>query len=164
VKNLTALRANFFMENVLSSLPTIVKDGAIYQVVATANKLPQVATADIAAIAADVLLAHKPGQHIIDVTGPEDISFDQVAQFIGTAVGKPVRNVLIPPDAFQAALVKEGFTPEVAREFVTMEQAIDNGLGHEFHGEELRKGKITFQQFVRETFVAVYQQARGAAA
>jgi uncharacterized protein YbjT (DUF2867 family) len=164
VKNLTALRANFFMENVLSSLPTIVKDGNIYQVVATANKLPQVATADIAAIAADVLLAHKPGQHIIDVTGPEDISFDQVAQFIGTAVGKPVRNVLIPPDAFQAALVKEGFTPEVAREFVTMEQAIDNGLGQEFHGEELRKGKITFQQFVRETFVPVYQQARGAAA
>jgi uncharacterized protein YbjT (DUF2867 family) len=164
VRNLTALRANLFMENVLSSLPTIVKDGSIYQVVATSNKLPQVATADIAAIAAEVLLAHKPGQHIIDVTGPEPISFDQVAQFISAAVGKPVRNVLIPPDAFQAALVKEGFTPEVAREFVTMEQAIDNGLGNEFHGEELRKGKVTFQQFVRETFVPVYQQARGVAA
>lgn len=164
VKNLTALRANFFMENVLSSLPTIINDGSIYQVVATSNKLPQVATADIAAIAAEKLLARQDGQHIIDVTGPEQISFDQVAQVVGTAVGKPVRNVLIPPDAFQAALIKEGFTPEVAREFVTMEQAIDNGLGHEFHGDEHRKGKITFQQFVRETFVPIYKQARGAAA
>jgi hypothetical protein len=72
--------------------------------------------------------------------------------------------VVIPPDAFQAALIKEGFTPEVAREFVTMEQAIDTGLGLEFQGEEQRRGKITYQQFVRESFLPVYQQARGAAA
>jgi uncharacterized protein YbjT (DUF2867 family) len=164
VKNLTALRANFFMENVLGSLPTIVKDGTIYQVVPSTNKLPQVSTADIAAIAADVLMAHQAGQHVIDVMGPEPISFDQAARYISTAVGKNINNVVIPPDAFEAALVKEGFTPEVAREFVTMEKAIDTGLGNEFKGEEQRHGKITYQQFVRETFLPVYQQARGAAA
>jgi uncharacterized protein YbjT (DUF2867 family) len=164
-KNVTALRANLFMENVLSSIPTIIKDGAIYGVVSGSKKLPQVATADIAEIAADVLLARQAGQHIIDVTGPEDISFDQAAQYIGTAIGKPVRNVVIPADALERAAIQMGFTPEVAREFVTMQQAIDTGLGQEFHGEERRRGKIHFGQFVRDVFVPVYQQAkRGAAA
>lgn len=164
-KNLTSLRANLFMENVLSSIPTILKDGSIYALVSGARSLPQVATADIAAVAADVLLAHKPGQHIIDVTGPEDISFDQAAQYIGTAVGKPVRNVILPPEQFEQAAGQMGFTPEVAREFVTMEKAIDTGLGQEFHGEERRRGKTTFQDFVRQVFVPAYQQAtRGAAA
>jgi uncharacterized protein YbjT (DUF2867 family) len=164
-KNITALRANLFMENVLSSIPTILKDGAIYALVSGSRKLPQVATGDIAAVAADVLLARQPGQHIIDVTGPEDISFDQAAQYIGTAVGKPVRNVILSPEQFEQAASQMGFTPEVAREFVTMEQAIDTGLGQEFHGEERRRGKITFQDFVRQVFVPAYQQAtRGAAA
>ena len=165
VKNVTALRANLFMENVLSSIPTILKDSVIYGIVSGSRRLPQVATGDIAAVATDVLLARQPGQHVVDVTGPEDISFEQAAQYIGTGVGKPVRNMVIPPEQFEKAAQQMGFTPEVAREFVTMEKAIDTGLGQEFHGDERRRGQITFQQFVRDTFVPAYQQAkRGAAA
>lgn len=164
-KNLTALRANLFMENVLSAIPTILKDAAIYGVVSGSRALPQVATADIATVGADVLLAHKPGQHIIDVVGPEQISFDQAAQTISAAIGRPVKNVVVPPDAFEQAALQMGFTKEVAHEFVVMEKAIDSGLGLEFHGEEQRRGNITFQQFVRDVFVPAYQQAkRGAAA
>lgn len=163
-RNLTILRANYFMENILSSLPEIVKDGNIYSLVSGSSSLPQVATADIASVAADVLLSLQSGQRVVDVAGPENLKFDQVAQMTGTAVGKKIQHATVPPESMIPALVGAGFSQEVAQEFVEMEQAIDKDLGHDLKGDEQRRGTVSFQQFVREIFVPAYQRARGAAA
>jgi uncharacterized protein YbjT (DUF2867 family) len=163
-KNLTILRANYFMENVLSSLPEIMKDGNIYALVTGSVSMPQVATADIANVAADVLLKPQSGHRVVDVVGPEDLKFDQVAQMVGTAIGKKVNHATVPPESMAPALVGAGFSQEVAREFVEMEQSFEKNLAHDLKGDEQRRGTITFQQFLRETFLPAYQQARGAAA
>jgi uncharacterized protein YbjT (DUF2867 family) len=163
-KNLTILRANYFMENIMGSLPTIVKDGNIYSIVSGTSHLPQVATADIARVAADILLAPTSDQSVVDLVGPEDLRFDQAAAIIATGLGKKVQHTTVSPEAITPVLVGEGFSQEVAREFVEMEQAIDRNLGNEFEGDEQRRGTITFQQFVRDTLMPAYQQARTAAA
>lgn len=163
-KNLTILRANYFMENVLESLPTIIKDGNIYAVVSGSSHLPQVATADIARVAADILLAPHSGQRVVDLIGPEDLRFDQVAAIIATAIGKKVQHATVSPEAITPVLVGEGFSQEVAREFVEMEQSFDRDLGNDLQGDEQRRGTTTFQQFVREVLVPAYQRAQSAAA
>jgi uncharacterized protein YbjT (DUF2867 family) len=163
VKNLTALRANYFMENVLSSLPTII-GGNIYSVVPGSATTPQIATADVAAISADVLLAGRDGQHILDLAGPEDISYDQVAETLSKTTGKTVRHVVVPDEALVSGLVGAGISSELARELVEMQHAFAKGMPHEFLGEQKLTGKLGFAQFAREVFLPSYRKASASAA
>ncbi len=162
-KDVTHLRANYFMENVLSSLPTIKADGAIYSTVPSDVSADQVATADIAEAAAHYLLHGPRGHHVVDVFGPESISFGKVATAVGEAIGKPVRHVQIPPDALKGALASAGLSADLAAQFIEMQQGMANGLLRERLGDLQWKGKITFTQFASDVVRPAYQQTTAAA-
>ena len=158
-KNVTSLRPNVFMENVFNSLPTIVDDGSIYMTVPGKTKAPQVATRDIAEIAADQLLARRKGHHIVDIVGPKDITFDETAKVLSSSTGKTIQVIPIPGEAMKQGLMAAGISPEMAELFLEMEEALAGGLAHEFRGEEKFTGKTTFEQFAREVFQPVYLEA-----
>jgi uncharacterized protein YbjT (DUF2867 family) len=162
-KDVIHLRANYFMENVLSSLPTIASDGAIYAAMPGSTTSEQVATADIAEAAAHYLLRGPRGHHAVDVFGPESISFDQVAATVGGAIGKPVRHLQIPPDALKAALTSAGLSADLAAELVEMQQAMSDGLLRELVGDLRWKGKVTFAKFAQEEIKPAYRQATAVA-
>jgi uncharacterized protein YbjT (DUF2867 family) len=162
-KDVIHLRANYFMENVLSSLPTIASDGAIYAAMPGSTTSEQVATADIAEAAAYYLLRGPRGHHAVDVFGPESISFDQVAATVGGAIGKPVRHLHIPPDALKAALTSAGLSGDLAAELVELQQAMSDGLLRELVGDLRWKGKVTFAKFAQEVIKPAYRQATAAA-
>ena len=151
-KNITALRPNFFMENVLNSLPTILHDGSIYSSIPGSVTAPQNATRDIAEIAAEYLLAPRSGHHVIDVVGPQDLSFDRSAEILGRTIGKPIRVVSVPGEALKQGLKQAGISPEMAELYVEMEEALGAGLAHEFRGDENRVGKTTYEEFAGEVF------------
>ncbi len=158
-KNVVSLRPNLFMENILSSIPTIQAEGSIYSMVPGSITAPQVATQDIAEAAADQLLALRDGHHIVDVVGPRDISFDEVSDILGKTVGKSVRVVIVPPAALKQGMVQSGASPEMADLFVQMEEALEHGLSHQFHGEKKVVGKTTYEQFAKDVFLPVYREA-----
>jgi uncharacterized protein YbjT (DUF2867 family) len=162
-KNVIHLRANYFMENVLGSLPTIASDGAIYATTPGTATAEQVATADIAEAAANYLLRGPHGHHAVDVSGPENISFDQVAATVSEAIGKPVRHVQIPPDALKAALTSAGLSADLAAELVELQQAMADGRLSEQVGDLRWKGKVTFAKFAQEVIKPAYRQATAAA-
>ena len=162
-KDVIHLRANFFMDNVLSSLPTIASDGAIYATQPGATTAEQVATADIAEAAAHYLLQGPRGHHAVDISGPENISFDQVAATVGEAIGKPVRHVQIPPVALKAALSSAGLSADLATELVELQQALSEGILREQVGDLRWKGKVSFAQFANEVIKPAYRQATAAA-
>ena len=162
-KDVIHLRANYFMENVLSSLPTIASDGAMYATMPGSAKSEQVATADIAEAAAHYLLRGPRGHHTIDVFGPENISFDQAAATVGEAIGKPVRYVQIPPGALKAALTSAGLTADLAAELVELQQAMADGRLREQVGDLRWKGKLTSAKFAQEVIKPAYRQATAAA-
>jgi uncharacterized protein YbjT (DUF2867 family) len=99
--NVVHLRSNYFMENVLESLPMILSDGAIYSCIPGSAVIEQVATADIAAAAAHYLLEAASGHYVVDVVGPERITYDEIATVVGQVLRKPVKHVQIPPDALK---------------------------------------------------------------
>ena len=157
-KNIVSLRPNEFMENVFFSLPTITTQGSIYGSVPGSMRAPFIATQDIAEVAADFLLKPKNGHYIVDIVGPEERSFDDVAELIGQAIGKTVRYVTIPGEKFKEALVQVGASREMADLFVEMEAASPNIMG-KFLGDEKRTGKITYRQFARDVFAPAYKKA-----
>lgn len=157
------LRANYFMENVLSSLPTIASDGAIYATQPGAATIEQVATADIAEAAAHYLLRGTRGHHVVDIFGPENISFDQVAATVGKTISKPVSHVQIPPDALKAALTSAGLSADLAAELAELQQAMADGVLDARVGDLQWKGKVTFANFAQEVIEPGYRQATAAA-
>ncbi|HET7751954.1 MAG TPA: hypothetical protein VFK81_21345, partial [Terriglobales bacterium] len=162
-KNIVSLRPNEFMENLFFFLPTIIAQGSIYTTIPGAVKAPFIATRDIAEIAAEFLLKPIDGHHVIDIVGPQEISFDEWARIAGEAIGKPIRVVTIPGDKLKAAMSQGGMSPEMAALMVEMEEAAPKILG-EFQGEQKRTGKITFAQFAREVFAPAYKKAVQSAA
>lgn len=158
-KNVISLRANYFMENIFSSLPTIISDSAIYSVVPGDVRVPQIATADIARIAAEQLLNPQRGHHTLDLVGPVEISFDEVASRLTGATGKAIRHVVVPGETLKQGMVHGGLSIEMAELLVEMQEAMTRELGQELRGEKKLTGKITFDQFVQEVFLPVYQSA-----
>jgi uncharacterized protein YbjT (DUF2867 family) len=162
-KNIVSLRPNEFMENVFFSLPTIIGQASIYTSIPGSVKAPFIATEDIAEVAAEFLLNPIDGHHVIDIVGPQEISFDEWARIAGQAIGKQIRVVTVPGDKLKAAMSQSGMSPEMAALLVEMEEAYPKIQG-QFKGEQKRTGKVTFSQFAREVFAPGYKQAVQAAA
>ena len=162
-KNIVSLRPNEFMENLFFSLPTIIAQDSIYTSISGSVTAPMIATQDIAEIAAEYLLNPIDGHHVIDIVGPQEISFDEQARIAGQAIGKNVRVVTVPGDKLKVAMTQAGMSPEMAALLVEMEEAYQEIQGH-FKGDQKRTGKVTFPQFARDVFALGYKKAAKSAA
>jgi uncharacterized protein YbjT (DUF2867 family) len=157
--NFVALRPNYFMENIFSYIPTIISDGNMYTSNTGSITTPQIATQDISEVAADVLLSGMKGQKVVDIAGPEDISFDYCAEVIGRELGKQVRVLTIPGEQLKLAFVEAGLSSQVADLLVEMQGSFERGMPHELVGDEKRVGKMSYPQFVREVVVPAAKNA-----
>jgi len=103
----TFLRPNLFMQGLLNFRSTILSDGAIYAPAGSA-KVSVVDVRDIASIAAKVLTETGHVGKSYDITGPEALTHEGMANLLAQALGKPVRYVNVPPEAMRQALQRFG--------------------------------------------------------
>jgi uncharacterized protein YbjT (DUF2867 family) len=102
------LRPNMFMQNVPeSTIPSIGADGNFY-LDAGGARLSMVDTRDVAGVAAAVLTEPGHAGARYDVTGPEALSYDDVAIKLSRALGRPVNYVNVPDDSVREALIGAG--------------------------------------------------------
>jgi uncharacterized protein YbjT (DUF2867 family) len=102
----TFLRPTFFMQNLLG-LADMVKAGTIYQPAAD-SKAGFVDTADIAAVAVEALTEPGHEGQAYDITGPELLSYHDIARIFSEVTGKPVTYQDIPPAAAKQAMMGMG--------------------------------------------------------
>jgi uncharacterized protein YbjT (DUF2867 family) len=116
------VRPNLFLQNVPeSTIPSIDESGTFYADAGQA-RITMVDTRDVAAVAAVALT--EPGQagaHY-DVTGPEALSYADVAAKLTSALGRPVRYADAPDDAVRQALVGAGLSEWFAGALVGLYQ------------------------------------------
>src|SRR5438309_2642399 len=103
----TILRPHVFMQNFLDIAPTIAREGRIRSASGDA-KIPFIDARDIAAVAAVALTApgHEGKKYVL--TGPEALSYGDVALVIGKAVGRPVEYVAESLEEARERLVRAG--------------------------------------------------------
>ncbi len=107
----TILRPNYFAQNVLETVaPSVDPDGNLYASVGAA-RLSMVDTDDVAAVAAHVLTGTGHEGRVYNLTGPEALSYADVAARLAARSGRPVRYVDVPDDAVHAALTGLGMDP-----------------------------------------------------
>jgi uncharacterized protein YbjT (DUF2867 family) len=124
-----ALTMPSFMDNILNQVEAIKNQGMFFSPISGDRKLPTCATRDIAAVAAKLLLDPSwSGQGSVAVLGPEDLSFNDMAQIMSEALGKPVRFQQIPGEAFKATLTGFGMSEAMAQGMLDMMVAKNEGL------------------------------------
>jgi uncharacterized protein YbjT (DUF2867 family) len=76
-----------------------------------------------------LLLDHSwSGRDSVPVLGPENLSFNDMAQIMSEVLGKPVRFQHIPGEAFKAGLTERGMSEAMAQGTLDMLNAKDEGL------------------------------------
>ncbi len=154
------LRPSFFMENTLAQIPVIQKMGVMGGVQKGELPIAMIATRDIAAAAADALERRDfNGSSTRELLGERDLSFDEAAKIIGTAIGKPTLSYSrIPEFIFKSALQQMGISASMAEGFVELANAANDGL---MKPQETRKAANTtptsFETFVAEVFVPAFK-------
>jgi uncharacterized protein YbjT (DUF2867 family) len=140
-RNITILRAAFFVENWSVGLGAARTDGMLPSFLTPRRRIPMVATRDIGRAAAAALLAPARGRRIIELAGPAEASPDDVAAALASLLDRPVRAVATPLDAVVPALTGTGVSPGAARLFQEMFAALNAGhLAFEHGHTDFRRG------------------------
>jgi uncharacterized protein YbjT (DUF2867 family) len=146
-----ALTMPSFMDNLLRQVALIKSQGVFFSPIAGDRKLPACATRDIAAAAAKLLLDHSwSGQGHLAVLGPEDLSFNDMAQIMSEVLGKPVRYQQIPFDAYKARFIGFGMSEAMAQGMTDMAAAKNDGLDNAEPRTPENTTPTSFRQWCQE--------------
>ena len=109
----------------------IKEQGMFAGAISPGIRLPTVATRDIAAVAARLLLDGSwAGQAEVPLLGPEDLSGNDMAAIISDVLATPVRYEQMPGQAFRDRLTSAGLSEAMAQGMLDMAIAKDHGLDH----------------------------------
>jgi uncharacterized protein YbjT (DUF2867 family) len=102
----TVLRPTIYMDNLLGpwTAPGIVNDGMLAYPIPAAAPTSWLSADDAAALAVAALERPEPLRASLDLGGPEALTGDQAAERLGRALGRPVRYLGLPIDAFEQGL------------------------------------------------------------
>jgi len=124
-----ALTMPSFMDNILYQLESIRNEGVFSEATPGDVKVPTCATRDIADVAARLLLDPSwSGQDSVPVLGPEDLSFNEMAQIMSEVLNIPVRFQEMPDEALRSRLTRSGYSEAMAQAMVDMMAAKNHGL------------------------------------
>ncbi|MGW4768993.1 NmrA family NAD(P)-binding protein [Nocardia sp. NPDC004278] len=140
-----------FMDNVLRQVATI-RNGVVSGTLPADFTMPWIATKDIAALAAELLLDHTwTGQESVEVLGGEDLSYLDIAQILTEVLGVPVRYELGDRVAIRRFLVDRGVSEAMAQSMVDMDLAGERGINNVTARSAGNTTPTTFREFAEET-------------
>ena len=124
-----ALALPFFMENLLRQAQEIKEQGTFSMANTAGRPLPAVATRDVAAAAAALLLDTSwSGQASVPMAGPDNLTPDDMAKVISGTLGRTVRYRQVPAADRQAAMLRRGASEAMAQDMADMTEAQNNGI------------------------------------
>ncbi len=160
--SVTHLRAGFFMENFFMSVESMAGQGAIFLPIQGSARMPMIATADIGRSAADRLLDSSwVGRSVIELIGPDNLSFDGAAKILGNAIGKDIRFMPTSHDQTREAFVGMGVSPSVADGFLEMYGAFDAGTISPESPKKARTATTTLDTFAKNVFRPGFEAMTG---
>jgi uncharacterized protein YbjT (DUF2867 family) len=121
----TILRPTVFMQNLLGSADTIAR-GQLFAPAGEA-RVAQIDARDIAAVGLVALIDDQHAGRTYDLTGPQSLTYADVAAAFRDVLGRDVTYVDLPPDAFAAALAGSGMSPVLVESLTALMATIRAG-------------------------------------
>lgn len=154
----TVVSPTWFTQNAMMAAGSVASQGAIYLPFKD-GRVGMVDVRDIVDVAVEVLTGEgHVGKNYV-LTGPESVSFHDVASALSRALGTQVTYVDVPPEAGLQAMVDMGLPEWVAEGYIElMEDFADNWGDHVTHDVELVTGHParSIESFARD-FAPVFQ-------
>jgi uncharacterized protein YbjT (DUF2867 family) len=115
----TFLQPHFFMDNLLRNSESVTRDGVIYSPLGDTRIAP-IAVQDIASVAASILIdgGHRGTTYVL--TGPESLTFSEIAAILSKVIGKTVTYSRVSFDSARQAMVHSGMTTWRAQNMVSL--------------------------------------------
>lgn len=153
-----ALALPFFMENLLRQAPAIRERGTFALANAADQPLPTVATRDVAAAAAALLLDTSwSSQARVPLASPDNLTPDAMAEVISETLGRTVHYRQTPLADYQAAMAQRGASPAMARDFAGMVEAQNNGIYDAEPRDPGSAAATSFRQWCQDTLKPAVQ-------
>ena len=126
----TLLKPTFFMQNTMMAAQTISSDGVIYWDMKD-GKIGMIDVRDIADAAFAVITGEGyEGKNYI-LTGPEALSFNDVAKIFTRVLGKDVKYVNVPGEASFQAMTAMGIPEWIAKGFVELDEGFSENCAND---------------------------------
>jgi uncharacterized protein YbjT (DUF2867 family) len=122
----TFVQPTGFMANALFWAAGIKSDGVVRSSTAD-GKIPFIHSDDIAAVATKALTSREHDGQSLPITGPEALSYAEMAVKIGAAIGKPVRFQPISEEQVSRRMTQSGDSPEIVAAHLSIYRAIREG-------------------------------------
>lgn len=148
----TLLKPTFFMQNTMMAAQTIAGDGVIYWDMGD-GKLGMIDLRDIVDSAVAVLTGsgHEGQSYIL--TGPEAISFHDVASTFSKVLGKDVNYVNVPGETALESMVNMGMPEWIARGYAELSEGFSENFANRATGNVPKLSghpARSLEQFVRD--------------
>jgi uncharacterized protein YbjT (DUF2867 family) len=148
----TFLRPTLYMQQMLRYAPSIAAGGTFSAPIGS-GEVAVVDTRDVAAVAVRALTEEGHDRKIYDLTGPEALSFDAMADAISAALGRKIEYAHVPPEYARKQMLSDGVPRWLADDMLILFASFREGYGAAVTDTVQRVTKEkprTFQQFARD--------------
>lgn len=139
---ITFLRAAWFMENAEWDIPAAREEGVFRSHLQPLDRpVPMIATDDVGAAAAELLLEDWSGHRIVELQAEQRVTPNQIAAAFSRALGRPVEAQAIARESWEAQFRQQGMKNPLAR--IQMLDGFNAGwIDFPEQGAHTRKGRI----------------------
>ena len=157
----TFLRPNFYMQQMLIFAPSIAATGSFSLPMGT-GEVSLVDARDVAAVAVCALTEEGHDRKIYDLTGPEALSFDAIADELSRATGKRISYVHVPPEYARKQLFGSGMPRWLVDDMLILCASFRDGYGAGVSStvrDVTKQAPRTFGQFARD-YAQVFREGK----
>jgi uncharacterized protein YbjT (DUF2867 family) len=150
----TILRPNVFHQNVLRLAGSIREHGRFRSAVGDA-RISMIDVRDIVEVAVKALTERGHFGNVYVLTGPQALTYFDVARLLSDAIGKPVTYEALTADEAVRELIQNGVPEPVARTRVGVHRSFSTGSFAEVTGNVealLHRAPRSFAEFARDRF------------
>ena len=118
----TLLRPNSFMQNMVTYMGETIKTEAAFCSASGEARISHVDVRDIAAVAVKALTDSSHVGKAYTLTGPEALTYDELANELSKVLGRQVRHISLPPSDLKQGMVAGGMPEGIADRMLDLER------------------------------------------
>jgi len=123
----TFLRPNGFMQNVVTFMSDSIRSEGRFYSACGAARISHVDVRDIAAVAVEALTGSGHAGRAYALTGPEALTYDQMASLLSAALGRTIQHVEVLPSDLKGGMTAAGMPERIADWLLDLERHYREG-------------------------------------